>query len=364
MPFEIREQKSRYCVFTKNTDHNHGCHETREGAEAQMRALYANVPEARQGVGSGGKGIGDPTPVPIPYTPRPTPDYLITLGPAVKAMGGGKVGGYLVQWGDPSSADSDGEFFTAETDFDTEFPCKTSVYYHHGLDATIGRRRLGRGEMKLDDSGIWMEGQLDLRDAYLARIYAMAEAGKLGWSSGAVAHLTDPPRESPGGPIKCWPLKEASLTPIPSDRRNLAVAMKACPWPEFAEMTARAGLEPPELPVSLAEDLERAADYLERIRARCAGIKAGQKQFSHSRRERLARVRDELVALLEEMASPEAVAGEATPDSIDTPQPGPGEGTPASAYRLEQPFAGLPDMSDLYAAVIRQESGPLAALYP
>src|SRR5215471_21028243 len=48
MPFEIRQQGSRFCVFTKGTDHNHGCHPTREKAMAQMRALYANVPEAQK----------------------------------------------------------------------------------------------------------------------------------------------------------------------------------------------------------------------------------------------------------------------------------------------------------------------------
>lgn len=333
MPFLVVKRGEQYCVYTAGEDgaptgETHGCHPTEEQARAQQKALYANVPDASK-----------------------AGDYLITVGPAVKALGGGKVGGYLVQWGDPSSADADGEFFTSETDFDTEFPAKASIFYHHGLDATIGRRRLGRGEMKLDESGIWMEGQLDLRDAYLARIYAMAEAGKLGWSSGAVSHLTDPPRETPGGAIKSWPLKEASLTPIPSDRRNMVFALKACRWPEFAELAGGgcplgdAGSDSSTLPPSLAEDLDRVSDELERVKARCAGIKAGQRQFSQSRRERLARLHAELAALLEEVSPDEVTAASET---HQTPQPGPGEGAEPARPSAQPQALPLPDPDGVY----------------
>lgn len=48
MPFEIRKSGDRYCVYTQGAGgKNHGCHDTEAEAKAQMRALYANVPEAR-----------------------------------------------------------------------------------------------------------------------------------------------------------------------------------------------------------------------------------------------------------------------------------------------------------------------------
>jgi hypothetical protein len=75
---------------------------------------------------------------------------------------------------------------------------------------------------------VWAETQLALRDAYEKRIYGLAEAGKLGWSSGTAAHLVK--REPVGGAMKImhWPLGlDASLTPTPAEPRNTVVALKA-----------------------------------------------------------------------------------------------------------------------------------------
>lgn len=60
MPFIVVERDGRFCVYTedgqgsgKPIGASHGCHDTREEAMAQMRALYANVPEARPKKGTG-----------------------------------------------------------------------------------------------------------------------------------------------------------------------------------------------------------------------------------------------------------------------------------------------------------------------
>lgn len=47
MPFEIRQQGGKYCVVTQGSGERHGCHTTRSAAKRQLKALYANVPEAR-----------------------------------------------------------------------------------------------------------------------------------------------------------------------------------------------------------------------------------------------------------------------------------------------------------------------------
>jgi hypothetical protein len=53
MPFEISRThpkcKGQFAVVTKGTSKLHGCHSTLGKATKQLRALYANVPEARQG---------------------------------------------------------------------------------------------------------------------------------------------------------------------------------------------------------------------------------------------------------------------------------------------------------------------------
>ncbi len=174
-------------------------------------------------------------------------DALVFFGDAVKALGDGRVGGYLVRFGGPDDTDAEGEFFTSDTDFDLEPGRPVSVYYHHGLDRQIGKKRIGRATMTADEAGIRAEAQLQLRDAAGREIYRMAEAGRLGWSSGAVGHLVQ--REPAGKAtwIRLWPIGEASLTPTPSEPRNVALPIKA--------------LTPP-LPLPLQEEGSREGSAL------------------------------------------------------------------------------------------------------
>jgi len=327
MPFVIEKRGDRYCVFTADakgdaTGEPHGCHPTEEQARQQQKALYANVPEARKLMG----------------------DYVIHLGAAVKAMGDGKVGGYLAQFGSEATKDADGEWFTAETDFDTEFPARASIYYNHGLDPTVGRRRLAHGTMKADDVGVWVETQLDLSDRYQAAMYQMAAAGKLGWSSGSLSHITDPPREAPGGAIKSWPLgHDASLTPIPADRRNIAIALKSWDPPP---LEALAEVVPP---CSLNEAIERATDTVEVLTGdlRRHAVKAGRK-LSTARRERLIHLRDEIDAMLSET---EPRAADEEPESAPPPVTGEGDVTAKPSATSAQPASPLPDPDSVYRLI-------------
>lgn len=148
------------------------------------------------------------------------------MGEAVKALGNGKIGGYLVRYTDESSPDLAGDYFTADTELGTveELP----VLYHHGQDAKIGKRILWRGKLQKDDLGLWIEAQLAMRDEYEASIYKLAEDGKLGWSSGAVSHLVEREQKSPNVAwIKMWWVAEASLTPTPAEPRNEAATIKS-----------------------------------------------------------------------------------------------------------------------------------------
>lgn len=144
-------------------------------------------------------------------------ETLIQFGSAIKALGNGKVGGYLVRFSDASAPDLDGEFFTKATDFDVEPGDPTRIYYKHGLDPVLKRRKLGTGTLAIDDVGVWVEAQLSLRDDYEAAIYGMAEAGKLGWSSGTLPNLVEKEAAGKAIHIKAWPLgKDASMTPTPA----------------------------------------------------------------------------------------------------------------------------------------------------
>ena len=162
-------------------------------------------------------------------------DTLITFGGPVKALPGNKVGGYLVRFSTAQDPDLVRDFFTPETDFDVDLPGgKASVYYNHGLDDTLKKRRLGKGELKVDDVGVWIEAQLEVRDRYEKAIYELAQAGKLGWSSGTASHLVERQAEGKSQRITLWPLgPDASLTPNPCEPRNSAIALKA--WEQEAQ---------------------------------------------------------------------------------------------------------------------------------
>ncbi|MHC4413607.1 MAG: hypothetical protein ACYSW6_11685 [Planctomycetota bacterium] len=91
-------------------------------------------------------------------------ETLIAYGGAVKALGDGKVGGYLVRFTTEDEPDLEGEYFTADTDFGEAE--SAPVHYQHGMDAKIGKRRIGRAEHKKDEFGVWAEAQLNLRVRY------------------------------------------------------------------------------------------------------------------------------------------------------------------------------------------------------
>jgi hypothetical protein len=159
-----------------------------------------------------------------------TAESLVHFGNAVKALGSGKVGGYLVVFSSESDPDLAGEFFTKNTDF--VFPPAgapiTALYYDHGLDETLKRRVLGFGTMKINDTGVWVEGQLEMRDDYEKAIYQLCEAGKLGWSSGTAPHLVEKKTLKNATEITRWALGlDASLTATPCEPRTAALPLKS-----------------------------------------------------------------------------------------------------------------------------------------
>jgi hypothetical protein len=151
---------------------------------------------------------------------------LIAFGGAVKALKGqrGRVGGYLVMWGDASRRDLEGEYFTPETDLGLDwFPARPALY-HHGLDGTIGPVKIGQIDLLTpDDTGVWVEAQLDLRHRYVDAVLALVEKEALGWSSGTLPQLVRVER----GKITRWPIVEGSLTPTPAEPRITVVPLKA-----------------------------------------------------------------------------------------------------------------------------------------
>lgn len=155
-------------------------------------------------------------------------DMLIVNGGAIKSLGDNKYGGYLVRFGDKDATDLTGDFFTAETDFDINGEKATAIYYDHGLDPVLKRRKIGAGTLKQDGVGVWLEFQLQRRDEYEEAIAEYAAQGKFGLSSGTAPHLVERVKEGKAHRITMWPLGlDASITPTPAEPRTSVMPLKS-----------------------------------------------------------------------------------------------------------------------------------------
>jgi len=143
---------------------------------------------------------------------------------AVKTLNAteGRVGGYLVVWGDHQTRDLQGEYFTPETDFALDWFEMRPMLYHHGLDGELKSAVIGQIErLQVDETGIWAEAQLDMHKRYVRAVQRLVDKGILHWSSGSLSHLVE---VADDGQIKRWPLIEGSLTPTPAEPRRTDVS--------------------------------------------------------------------------------------------------------------------------------------------
>jgi HK97 family phage major capsid protein len=163
-----------------------------------------------------------------PEEQAPDPEKMLVIdGASVKALGDGRVAGYLVRFSTPSDPDLTGDFFSKSTEFGIIDGANVPIFYQHGYDGVIKARRIGRGIIKYDDVGLWLEAQLEMRDEYEKAIEQMANDGKLGWSSGAAGHLCEREQVGKAWHIKTWLIAEGSLTPTPAEPRNSAMPLKS-----------------------------------------------------------------------------------------------------------------------------------------
>jgi len=155
-------------------------------------------------------------------------DLLITFGDEleVKRLEGGglEIKGYAVRFTGPGDTDLEGDYFTGETDFGSVK--EVGLYYQHGLDKEMGRKRIGSAKLDRKDAGLWMEAQMKLREDYEKAIEEMVRRKKMGISSGAAGHLVERVKTEGGNFISQWPIGEVSLTPTPAEPRNV-VSLKS-----------------------------------------------------------------------------------------------------------------------------------------
>lgn len=195
--------------------------------------------------------------LPLTQTTTDPPPAPLT---AVKALDDrGRVGGYLVLWGDADHRDLQDEYFTPSTDLALDWYPRRPILYHHGLDEAVKAEMIGVIEsMTPDDTGLWIEGQLDKRNRWTAAVLQLVRAGKLGWSSGSLVHLA---KAEDDGRLTRWPIVEGSMTPTPAEPRQPGV-VPVKHWSDVATISQAyksAGLADPGL-LAPHDATEGAAD--------------------------------------------------------------------------------------------------------
>jgi HK97 family phage major capsid protein len=155
-----------------------------------------------------------------------TDEIKIYQGGNIKQLEDGRIGGYLVTFSDEDSPDLEGDFFTPDTDFGGAK--STPIWFNHRLPMATKngseiaiKERIGKGELTIDEHGVFIEAVLYNREKYDEALDA------LGWSSGTAAHLMETEPAGKATRITMWPLGlDASLTPTPAEPRNKAVSLK------------------------------------------------------------------------------------------------------------------------------------------
>lgn len=153
----------------------------------------------------------------------------------------GRVGGYLIVWGNPQQRDLQGEYFTPETELALDWYNQRPMLYHHGLDGTMKAEVIGVIDtLKPDATGLWAEAQLDMRKRYVETVRKLINKGVLGWSSGSLPHLVE---VADDGRIKKWPVIEGSATPAPAEPRKTDIHTIKSAYVELGLDPAQLGLE-------------------------------------------------------------------------------------------------------------------------
>ena len=166
---------------------------------------------------------------------------MIAFGSDVKALGetpeGVRLGGHLILFGSPEQTDLSytRDYFTKDTDFDLEPGQKkdVAVYFHHKQplkasngDYIIVKRKIGKGQVELDDMGVLIDAIINNRKEY--EKFIAENATKMGWSSGTLDHLMErEPQDNGSNWISAWPIGEASLTPTPAEPRINVIPLKS-----------------------------------------------------------------------------------------------------------------------------------------
>jgi hypothetical protein len=219
MPYKIEPTDGKFEVINSDTGKVFGTHATRAKAEAQMRALYANEPEAEEpkeepkeekSLGAYAKSLGLTIPA----------DTL-----AVKSIGADEIRGYSHLWGSERLTDIEVEYFTKSTDFWDKTLGKQirPLTWDHAQDAEFKASPVIGSIVDFgdDEVGRWYVARLDRAHRYRSAVDALIKSGKLGTSSDSAPQYVERVKTGKSTWLKTWPFFAAALTDQPCEPRML-----------------------------------------------------------------------------------------------------------------------------------------------
>lgn len=251
---------------------------------------------------------------------------------AIKAEDDGALRILAIPFGGPleDGRDTDGEFFSAETDLALDwFPTQRPLLFHHGLDDSgpgieaVGRVDVASAEKTAE--GWWVRAWLDKQHAYFRQIGELLEQDALYASSGAMPHLV---RKAQNGEITRWPWVELSLTPTPANLFATVEAGEAKAHYKAAGLTPPPTLDADGVP-SYSDTLERLTDEIPEFAALSRKLAENRlkvgRPISAARRDRLGALMTamreaakELDALLKETEPKQDDAGKGVTEAVLT----------------------------------------------
>lgn len=159
-------------------------------------------------------------------------DTFIAVGDPLKAIGDGRVGGYMVRFSaksadgvvrlvnqpdSPFGTDLVKEWFSERTYLGPRDGDGVECLFHHGFPVGKGLETLADHTFqpvttKRDEVGVWASTVLNQADEYERMVYEMIGNGKCAWSVGAAGHRV---RKAADGELISYPPAESSITHRP-----------------------------------------------------------------------------------------------------------------------------------------------------
>lgn len=158
---------------------------------------------------------------------------VFSLGSEIKSLGDDTIGGYAVLFGSADTHDlsDQKDYFTKSTDFWLgRFGWPRPITYHHGLDPDTRNDPIVGSwtKARVDDVGVWLEGQLDKAHRYNGAVKELIKRGYLKLSSDSAPQWVMRQRQPNGAnEVTRWPLITASTTVTPAEPRMAGLSLKA-----------------------------------------------------------------------------------------------------------------------------------------